>query len=132
MHDDETSERQMVIREITAIAALRFRAPELYGAMVELGRTYTEPETLVVDSGIAVDELSSAGRLRNVRGYLQSALFGWCPRCFGAVVTYPDGRRLDWPTLDHHGWCSDPGDDVQERSMAAAGGGKARSRGLDL
>lgn len=122
-NENDSSARHLVLRELTAIVALRFRAPELYGAMVELGRTYTEPETLVVDSGVAVDEMSSAGRLRNVRRYLQSALFGWCPRCFGPVVTYPDGRRLDWPTLDHHEECTDPGDVL---------GGKARTRGLEL
>jgi hypothetical protein len=111
----ETPERELVLREITAIVALRFVAPALYGSMVELGRNYTEPQTLSLDpdTWTAVDDDSVALRRRNVAGYLAAARFGWCPRCFGAVVTYPDGRRLDWPTLDHHGECRDVSDEVQ-------------------
>ena len=110
----ETPERELVVREINAIVALRFRDPTLYSAMVELGRNYTEPGVLSFnDRGEAVDDDSLALRRRNVAGYLASARFGWFPRCFGAVVTYPDGRRLDWPTLDHHGECRDVSDEVQ-------------------
>lgn len=101
--------RELVLRELTALTALRFTDPITYSAAVELGRSYTEPETLQFDSdtGIATDVDSVALRRRNVAGYLAMARFGWCPRCFGVVVTYPDARRLDWPSLDHHGTCRD-------------------------
>jgi len=110
----ETPERDLVLRELTAITALRFKDPTLYGAMVELGRNYTEPELIAFNERLeAIDDDSLALRRRNVEGYLAAARFGWCPRCFGAVVTYPDARRLDWPTLDHHGPCVDVADAVQ-------------------
>lgn len=118
----ETPERDLVMREITAIVALRFRDPTLYGAMVELGRSYTEPRTLDLDpdTWTAVDDDSVALRRRNVNGYLSSARFGWCPCCFGSVVSYPDGRRLNWPSLDHHEpGCVDVADEVRVKSAPA-------------
>jgi len=112
----DNPERDLVTRELTAITALRFRDPTLYGAMVELGRNYTEPQTLDLDpdTWTAVDDDSVSLRRRNVTGYLAAARFGWCPCCFASVVTYPDGRRLDWPSLDHHEpGCVDVNDEVQ-------------------
>ncbi|MCZ7575673.1 MAG: hypothetical protein M5U18_00840 [Dehalococcoidia bacterium] len=111
----DNPERELVTRELTAITALRFKDPTLYGAMVELGRSYTEPQTLDLDPDTwnAVDDDSVALRRRNVNGYLAASRFGWCPRCFASVVTYPDGRRLDWPSLDHHEpGCVDVADEV--------------------
>lgn len=116
----EAPERALVVREITAIVALRFRDPTLYGSMVELGRSYTEPELITFNDQLeAIDDDSFALRRRNVEGYLASARFGWCPRCFGAVVTYPDARRLDWPNLDHHEPCIDVSEQVQVKCAPA-------------
>ncbi|MCC6269623.1 MAG: hypothetical protein IT300_18855 [Dehalococcoidia bacterium] len=114
-----TPERALVIRELTAITALRFKDPALYGAMVELGRNYTEPRTLDLDpdTWTAVDDDSVALRRRNVNGYLAAARFGWCPRCFASVITFPDGRRLNWPSLDHHEpGCVDVSEEVQVKA----------------
>lgn len=110
-----TPERALVIRELTAITALRFKDPTLYGAMVELGRSYTEPNLITFNEHLeAIDEDSFALRRRNVNGYLAAALFGWCPICFAPCITFPDGRRLDWPSLDHHEpRCVDVADEVQ-------------------
>ena len=112
---DTTPERALVIRELDAIVACRFIDPEGYAAWVDLGRRYTEPHTLTYDpdSGNAVDDDSVALRLRNIRGYLASAVFGACCRCYCPVFTFPDGRRLTWPALDHHNGC----DDVAEAAM---------------
>lgn len=129
----ENPERALVLREVTAIVALRFKDPTLYGAMVELGRNYTEPQTLDLDpdTWTAVDDDSVALRRRNVNGYLASARFGWCPRCFQACVTYPDGRRLDWPSLDHHeSRCVDVADVVAVKPAAASSPSHRRPRTL--
>lgn len=115
-------ERALVIRELTAITALRFVDPTLYESMLTLGRSHTEPQTLDLDpeTWTAVDDDSVALRRRNVTGYLAAARFGWCPRCFGSVVSYPDGRRLNWPSLDHHEpGCVDVADEVQVKSAPA-------------
>ena len=112
-------ERALVIRELTAIAALRFVDPVLYGSMVELGRSYTEPAVILFNEwGEAVDDDSFALRRRNAEGYLAAARFGACPRCYFPCVTYPDGRRLAWPSLDHHDACTDIADEVQVKPPA--------------
>ena len=40
------------------------------------------------------------GRLARI--YLGASLFGLCPRCYFPMITLPDERRRDWPSLDAH------------------------------
>lgn len=97
-----------VLREITAIASIRSVDPDLYQMFVELGRQHSEPTTLQFERGTAVDDASVAQRERNLAGYFAAAVIGVCSRCLAVTVaTYPDGRRLTWPALDHHDRCRD-------------------------
>jgi hypothetical protein len=117
---NDSPARALVWREIQAIIAIRFVDPVLYSSMVELGRQHIEPGTLKFDSGVAVDDDSIALRRRNVEGYLHAVVFGWCSRCFAPTVTYPDARRLAWPSLDHHESCIDATEAVAVKGPAQA------------
>lgn len=34
--------------------------------------------------------------------YIGLGAVHWCPYCHAATVFFPDGKELDWPSLDKH------------------------------
>jgi len=34
--------------------------------------------------------------------YISLGAVHWCPHCHDATVYFPDGKELDWPSLDKH------------------------------
>lgn len=102
-------------KEIAAIVALRTIDPVLYESLVILGsgqvqREDTEPT-----------EETLARRHRDVTGYVRSAFFGYCAICLEPVITFPDGRKIEWPTLHFHKDCEDASDTVQGRRRIVRG-----------
>ena len=105
----------IVWREIAAIAALRAIDPILYQSLVILGSGLVEHES------IEPTEETLARRHRDVTGYARSSFFGNCALCLFPVITFPDGRKINWPSLKLHGECQDVSETVHGRRHVVRG-----------
>lgn len=71
--------------------------------LIEAERAYEAPiELLFAWPPLGEDAEGVARRKRFAEGLLRAAVLGNCSRCLCTVYSLPDGRSLDWPSLELH------------------------------
>lgn len=76
------------------------RNPTEFDTILTLARM--EKPSGVAFEGIGQDEGTVAARARAVNRYFGSGTFGACSVCYQPVVTFSDGRSINWPDMGEH------------------------------
>lgn len=60
-----------------------------------------------------LESIEGALNRRIAERFMHTGRLRWCSRCMWPVIVFADGRKLAWPSLDHHDNCIDVADEVQ-------------------
>lgn len=76
--------------------------PDFYQCLAVLARLTAPGHTITIQGKDEIEHEALVDRKRMVTDFFRMCFYDPCPTCLTPVVTFMDGRAIDWPALTLH------------------------------